>query len=290
MQAEFIYELSEQNFRQTIESSQQTPVLVHLWAPQIPESSALVEPLKQLANQYQGAFQLALLNCEIEQTIASQFGVQSLPTVVLLSQGQALDGLAGPQLSDPNQAMTDIAQMLAKHLPSQEEMQLKQAQAHIQAQEFTQALAIISALPEQYLQVPEVQLLHAQCLVETAQFEQAKTMLEALPTQYKDSDYQSLMAKIELHEQAANSPEIQNLEDKVQGNPTDFEAICELATAYHQANRDDDALALLMAVLLKDMNAGDGKVKAEMMTILSALGQNHPVAKQYRRKLYAMLY
>ncbi|MGB2079532.1 MAG: co-chaperone YbbN [Vibrio sp.] len=284
MQPDYIFELNEQNFRATLEASQQTQVLVHLWAPSIAESASLVEPLKQLAQQYQGAFQLALLNCEQEQAIASQFGVQSLPTLVLLSQGQAIDGLAGPQSIDA------ISQMLSKHLPSQDELALKQIQTDIEQGEFDAALLALQNLNAETLAHPEVQLLQAKCLIETNQFDAAKSILEQTPMQYKDASYDSLINQIELHEQAANSPEIQNLEQQLNANPDDLQVRCDLALQYHQVNRDEEALGLLMAVLQKDINALDGKIKAECLSILSALGQNHPVAKQFRRKLYALLY
>lgn len=284
MQSEFIYELDEQNFRPTLETSQHTPVLVYLWAPSIAESTTLNEPLQQLAQTYQGSFQLARLNCEQQQGIAAQFGVQSLPTLVLLSQGQAVDGLVGPQ------SIEAVSQMLAKHLPSQDELALKQVQDLIANAHYQDALNLIQTLEVTTQEHPEVLLLQAQCLVETKQFDLAKALLDKVPMQYKDGTYQGLVAKIELNEQAANSPEIQQLEEKLEQNPDDLSITCELALQYHQVNRDDEALNLLLSVLKKDLNALDGKIKSEFMSILSALGQNHAIAKQYRRYLYALLY
>ena len=121
MQSPFIVELSEQNFRQVLEGSMQTPVLIHFWAPMSQESTQIIPELQNLAQQYNGAFTLALLNCEQEQMIASQFGVQALPTIALFVNGQPVDGLGGPQ------ELPAIQAMLAKHLPSQDELNLKQA-------------------------------------------------------------------------------------------------------------------------------------------------------------------
>ena len=64
----------------------------------------------------------------------------------------------------------------------------------------------------------------------------------------------------------------------------------ELAIQYSQVNRQEEALEILMVILLKNLNAQDGQVKKTMMDILSALGQGNPVAGKYRRQLYSLLY
>jgi putative thioredoxin len=64
----------------------------------------------------------------------------------------------------------------------------------------------------------------------------------------------------------------------------------ELAIQYSQVNRQEEALEILMTALLKDLNAQDGQMKKAMMDILSALGQGNPIAGQYRRQLYSLLY
>ncbi len=70
-----------------------TPVLIHFWANAQPESAQILPELQSLAQQYNGAFTLALLNCEDQPALASQFGVQVLPTIALFINGQAVDGL-----------------------------------------------------------------------------------------------------------------------------------------------------------------------------------------------------
>jgi len=54
--------------------------------------------------------------------------------------------------------------------------------------------------------------------------------------------------------------------------------------------RDEEALSLLWSWLSKNLNALDGDMKKTFMDILTALGQGHPLANQYRKKLYSLLY
>lgn len=284
MQSPFIVELNEQNFRQVLEGSVQTPVLIHFWAPMSQESAQIIPDLQTLAQQYNGAFTLALLNCEQEQLIASQFGVQALPTIALFINGQPVDGLGGPQ------ELTAIQAMLAKHLPSQEEMSLKQALEFVQQQQYAQALPILQQLPAEMQQKGDVKLAMIECYLETQDFTQAKSLLENIPLEYKDNYYKSLVAKLELHEQSANSPEIQSLEAALANNPTDSKVAAELALSYHQVSRDEEALELLWSFLRKDLNAQDGELKKHFMDILAALGQGNAISAKYRRQLYSLLY
>ncbi|CAM3655874.1 co-chaperone YbbN [Vibrio aquimaris] len=284
MQSPFIVELNEQNFRQVLEGSMQAPVLIHFWAPMSQESTQVIPQLQELAQQYNGAFTLALLNCEQEQMIASQFGVQALPTIALFVNGQPVDGLGGPQ------ELQAIQSMLANHLPSQDELDIKQALELIQTNQHGQALALLQALPDDLKQKGDVKLAIAECLLETQDFEQAKVLLGNIPLEYQDNYYKGLVAKLELHEHSANSPEIQSLEKQFQAESSNVKLAAELALSYHQVNRDQEALEILWQFLSRDLNALDGEVKKHFMDILAALGQTNPLASQYRRKLYSLLY
>lgn len=284
MQSPFIVELNEQNFRQVLEGSMQTPVLIHFWAPMSQESSQVIPDLQMLAQQYNGAFTLALLNCEQEQMIASQFGVQALPTIALFVNCQPVDGLGGTQ------PIAAIQEMLTKHLPSQDELNLKQALELIQAGEHSQALPLLESLDPAIQEKGDVKLALADCYLEAQNFDQGRALLERIPLEYQDSYYKGLIAKLDLHAQAANSPEIQHLEQALQENPSDAKLTNELALSYHQVNRDEEALELLWGLLKSDLNALDGELKKSFMDILAALGQGNAMASKYRRQLYSMLY
>lgn len=284
MQPATIVELNEQNFRQVLEGSMTAPVLIHFWAPMSEESAQIIPSLRALTEQYAGAFSLALLNCEEQQAIAGQFGVQALPTIALFVNGQPVDGLGGPQ---PIEA---VKAMLAKHLPSEDELNARKALELSQQGEYETAINLLGTLSDEYKQKGEIKLALAQCLLETNQFDLAEAVLDTIPMEYKDNFYKSLIAKLELHKQAADSPEIQSLEAALQANPEDLKLLAELALQYHQVNRDEEALELMWTPLSRNLNALDGDLKKSFMDILSALGQGNPIAAKYRRQLYSLLY
>lgn len=284
MHSPFIVDINEQNFREILERSAQTPILIHFWANAYPESTEILPALRQLAQQYQGAFTLALLDCQAQGPIAAQFGVQVLPTIALFINGQAVDGLGGAQSIEAIQAM------LGKHLPSAEELALQQAIEQMQNGLYPQALNTLRALPVELQQRGDVKLAMADCLLEANQAEAAEQLLSSIPLEYQDNYFKGLQAKLELQKQAANSPEIQKLELDYQNDPTNHTLACELAVQYQHVGREEEALEILWNLLKTNLNLGDGEVKKTFMDILSALGQGNAIASRYRRQLYSILY
>jgi putative thioredoxin len=60
------------------------------------------------------------------------------------------------------------------------------------------------------------------------------------------------------------------------------------AVQYQQNNKSEEALTLLLEVLKKDLNFGEAK--KIMIDSLNAQPEGDPLASQFRRKLYALLY
>ncbi|NNN47286.1 co-chaperone YbbN [Vibrio sp. 2-2(8)] len=284
MQSPYIVEVNQHNFREVFERSVETPILFYFWAPMNQESVQLIPELQSVAQQHSGAFTLAILNCQQEQQVAAQFGVQALPTIALFINGQAVDGLAGAQ------TIETVNTMLNKHLPSHDEVSLQQALTLIEQTQHSQALPLLLSLPDDMKAKAEVKLALADVFLETQQYEAAETELERIPLEYQDGYYKGLIAKLELHKQAADSPEIQSLEEIFSAEPNNAHIASELALQYHQVNRNEEALELLWSFLQSDLNCLDGGLKKVFMDILSALGQGNSVANLYRRKLYSLLY
>jgi putative thioredoxin len=84
------------NFEQEVITASLTqPVLVDFWAPWCAPCKALGPILEKLEVEYGGGFKLAKINSDEEQQLAGAFGIRSIPTVVLLKNGQPVDGFQG---------------------------------------------------------------------------------------------------------------------------------------------------------------------------------------------------
>lgn len=115
-------------------------------------------------------------------------------------------------------------------------------------------------------------------------------MLKTIPLQDQDTRYQGLIAQIELLKQAADTPEIQQLQQQVAENPQDAALATQLALQLHQVGRNEEALELLFSHLRKDLTAAEGQTRKTFQEILAALGTGDALASKYRRQLYALLY
>lgn len=284
MPASTMIDVTEYNFQQVLEHSSLTPVLFYFWAEASPESVQLLPALEQLVERYQGAVVLARLNCQQQQAIAAQFGIQAIPTIALFIQGQPVDGLGGAQ------PISAIEEMLERHLPNAEQRLIQQALELVAQGEYQPALTLLSGLTEPWCSQGEVKLALATCYLETGAFDAAETMLASIPLAYQQGDYRTLLAKLELHQQAANSPELIALEQQWQADPKNPSLALELARQYHQVKRDEEALSLLWSWLSHDLNTLEGEMKKTLIDMLTALGQGNPLATQYRKQLYSRLY
>jgi thioredoxin 2 len=80
-------ELNSKTFQKHI-SRNDIPLLVDFWAPWCGPCKTMAPAFEQAATQLEPNIRLAKVNTEIEQTIGSQFGIRSIPTLILFKNGQ----------------------------------------------------------------------------------------------------------------------------------------------------------------------------------------------------------
>lgn len=94
MAAENIVILTQENFsKEVLESSQ--PVLVDFWAEWCGPCKMLSPILDELAHEYDGRVRIGKVNIDEHQSLAAQFGVRSIPTLLLFQQGEVADQIVG---------------------------------------------------------------------------------------------------------------------------------------------------------------------------------------------------
>lgn len=284
MSAQYIIDITEANLHQTLEQSVTTPVLFYFWSARSQHCEELTPVLDKLAAQYQGQFILARVDCDAEQMVASQFGLRSIPTVYLFQNGQPVDGFQGPQPEDA------IRALLEKVLPREEELKAQEAMQLVQEGKHAEALPLLKEAWQLSNQDSEIGLLLAEVQIALNRSEDAEAVLKTIPLQDRDTRYQGLVAQIDLLKQAADTPEIQQLQLQVEQDPDNAVLASQLALQLHQVGRNEEALELLYTHLKKDLGAADGGVRKMLMEILAALGTGDALAAKYRRQIYSLLY
>jgi len=267
-----------------IDESFQRPVLIDFWADWCAPCKVMLPILEKLANEYAGQFLLTKVNCDEEQRIAEQFGVRSLPTIMLMKDGQPVDGFAGAQTESA------VRQMLEKYLPKPWDIQLQQARELIAAGDFGAALALLRNAYADSRKRADIGIELAATLLALKRFDEAQAQLDAIKLADRDSRYQQLTAQLELQREAAKTPEIRALEESLKKAPEDFETAYQLALQYSQNAQHREALDLLIGILRSDRQFRDGTAKKAVLDIIAVLGNSDPLAKEYQRKLFSLMY
>lgn len=280
---DYIVNVTEANFSEVWQATQQIPVVFSFTSLQDVASIETDAMLRRLVDEYPKQFLLATVNCDEQRELAMQFRVQTLPTLYFFSNGQPID-MAQGKLSEQ-----ELRVRLANILPKEEELKFNRALELLQDERYEQALPLLkSAWELSEKKNSDFALLYAETFIVMKKTEEAKAVLTQIPIQDRDSRWQGLQAQIELLEQAAESPELQQLQADYITQKTPEIAI-RLANQLHQVGKNEEALTLLFEWLKGDLNAGNGEVKSQFLAILSALGSDAIVPK-FRRQLYSLLY
>lgn len=71
------------------------PVLVDFWAEWCAPCRALGPIIESLSAEYEGRVTIAKLDVDANQQVAMQYGIRSIPTVMLFDKGQIVDTIIG---------------------------------------------------------------------------------------------------------------------------------------------------------------------------------------------------
>jgi len=284
--SQHIFDATAENFQQAVmEASATTPVLVDVWADWCAPCKQLMPILEKLAEEYQGNFQLAKVNADQQQELTSSLGVRSLPTIILVKDGQAVDGF--------NSALpeSEIRKILEKHIEAPAEDPYEKAHALWEAGDVDGALALFTEMNQKDPENVDVLIDLAQLKAEKGDLETAEQVLNSLAPEDKlGHKAKQLAARVKFMQQSGELPPVAELERTLEAKPKDPGALHQLALHKILQEQNAEAMYLLIRLMRADSTYKEGVAKTTLVELFEKLGNSNPDVRTYRRKLYAMLY
>lgn len=284
--AAFVFDAALSSFEQdVILKSKEVPVLVDFWASWCEPCKALGPILEKLAAEFNGGFLLAKVDVDKEQQLAGYFQVKSIPTVMLLKNGQIVDGFPGALPEN------QLREFLKHH-----EIVVKEATPEIEEEaapelidpevEVANLRAAMQAEPDK----AELRLDLMLALLKTGGFAEAEKILDALPANLAIDD-RAIKAKARLAFAAIlkDAPPASVLEQAIASNPDDCRARHYLGVRYLLEDRTEAGLEQFLEMLKRNKNFEEGLPRKALIDAFRVIEDENLVG-QYRRKMASLLF
>ena len=284
-----------------VEPSRNKLVILDFWAEWCGPCKALTPVLEKVTAEYADkGVVLVKINVDEEKFIASQFQVQSIPTVYAIFQGQPVADLT-PARSE-SQLKGALDQIL-KQLPIDAEGGEGDAQAPdidqlvamgeqvLSEGDNERAVGIFAQIAQMAPDNPAVQGGLLRALIANGMMEEAKEALSRVPEEIADDPaIAQARTQLELAEEQVDDGELAALRAAAEAAPDDMDAQMAFAEAAFAAGARDDASATLLAMIQRDPAWNEGAAKAKLLQFFEAVGLEDPWVSGERRKLSLLLF
>ncbi len=277
-----------------VEASQETLVLLDLWAPWCGPCKQLTPLLEKLVGQADGAVRLAKMNIDEHPAVAQQLQVQSIPAVFAFKGGRPVDGFMGALPE------SELKKFIEKHAedglgPSPAEALIETAAEALASGQTADALECYQAALDQEPDNVKAMAGLAQAALAADDMEAAKAVLDAAPPHDNDPDLAAARAGLALAEKmadkgAGDSAEIQALQARLAGDENDHQARFDLALAYHGAGAREAALDTLLDLVARNRGWQDDAARKQLVEFFDAYGAMDELVVAARKRLSSLLF
>ena len=285
MTALHVFDATAQNFEaEVLQRSLQTPVLIDFWADWCQPCKTLGPILEKLAEEFGGAFRLAKVDVEAEQELGAAFQIRSIPTVVLVKDGQLVDGFQGALPEG------QLREFLKHH-------GIEPGAAALAEEEAAELVAIdpqaeVARLREAVAAEPdkgELKLDLALALLQAGVADEAERLLDALPANLATDDRAvRARARLGFATLLKDAPSADALQAAIDADAGDLRARHLLGVRHLVAGRSEEGLEQFIEMLRRDRTFDDGLPRKTLIDAFRVI-EDEDLVGRYRRKMSSLL-
>jgi putative thioredoxin len=288
---------SAERFEQdVIHPSMTSLVVLDFWAEWCGPCKQLGPILDKVVADYaKKGVKLAKVDVDKDKLLASQFRVQSIPTVYAIYRGQPVADITNYRTE--NQLKKVLDQLLAQLKIEPEgaipqvhiEPLIAMGEQVLSDDDASRAVSIFRQVRDMAPDNPEVIGGLVRALVASGETAEAREILNGLsPEVTQKPEIARARAALELA--SVPAADTSALEERLSANPDDHEARFELASAKVAAGDRDGGADALLEIVSRDREWNDGAARKRFLQLLEAQGLEDPWSSAQRRRLSAVLF
>lgn len=266
-----------------VERSRELPVVVDFWAPWCQPCLLLGPVLEKLAGDYAGKFLLVKADVDKLPSIAAGFGVQSIPAVYAMRDGQLLDFFVGLKSEEQLRGWID------RLLPTPAEQLVIQARSL--------ATSDPKAAETKYLEasgldanLASAKIGLAKLLLEQGRADETHVILDELEQRgFLEPEAEKLKAQLHLAAPANSSVDLAKLRAAA-ADPKNLPAGLALAEGLASQGQYEEALATALAVVQSGKKEFVEPARQMMVDVFRLMPDDSPLVTDFRRRLSTALY